>query len=229
MAKIAIISGSGFDPENILKGFKQEIIKTMYGNVLLFQKDKTIFLPRHGKNKNIPPHKVNHKANICAINFLGAEKIFSINSVGSLDEKIKPGSIILPDDYVDFDPLSFIEFELKFPIPEISEKLRKDIKAAAKKARLVIKPKAVYVQMKGPRFETRSEVKIIKRWGDIVGMTTAKEAALAGELNIPFAAVCSVDNYANGILKKTISLDDIEKVRKRTQKKLEKLIKELIR
>ncbi len=64
MPKIAIIGGSGFQTGKFLKGFKQEIVKTMYGNVLLFVKDKVVFLPRHGKNKTIPPHRINHKANI---------------------------------------------------------------------------------------------------------------------------------------------------------------------
>ena len=75
MSKLAIIGGSGLQAEKFLKGFEQQIIKTMYGNVLLFSKNKIVFLPRHGKNKNIPPHRVNHKANICALNLLGVEKI----------------------------------------------------------------------------------------------------------------------------------------------------------
>ena len=131
MPKIAIIVGSGFQTSKSIKGFKQEIVKTMYGNVLLFLKDKVVYLPRHGKNKNIPPHRINHKANICALNLLGVEKIFAVNSSGSLNEKIKNGSLVVPDDYVNFNPESFFEFEIRHIVPELSEGLRKEIKAAA--------------------------------------------------------------------------------------------------
>ncbi|MBD3164707.1 6-oxopurine nucleoside phosphorylase [Candidatus Woesearchaeota archaeon] len=229
MPKIAVIGGSGFDSRAFLRGFKQEIVKTMYGNVLLFVKGKVIFLPRHGKNKTIPPHKINHKANLCALNLLGAEKIFGICSTGSLKEAIKPGTVVIPDDYVDFFPDSFIEFEMKCVTPELNKEMRERLKAAAKKAKLKAKNKAVYVQAKGPRYETKAEISIIKKWGDIIGMSLAREATLARELAIPYAALCTVDNYANGIAKGKISQSAVEKAANKNFKKALKVIMEIIK
>jgi 5'-methylthioadenosine phosphorylase len=229
MPKIAIIGGSGFSSEKFLKGFKQHIVKTMYGNVLLFVKDKVVYLYRHGKNRNIPPHRINHKANICALNLLGVEKIIGLNSVGSLNEKIKPGSIIVADDYVNFNPESFFEFELRFVVPEINDKLRKDIISGAKKAKITVKSKGTYVQMKGPRYETKAEIKIIKKYGDIVGMTMASEATLSKELGLPYASLCVVCNYANGIGKKKFDSGGLEKYQKKLQPKVEKIVKEIIK
>lgn len=229
MPKIAIIGGSGFQTKKFLNDFKQEIIKTMYGNVLLFVKGKVVFLPRHGKNKSIPPHKINHKANMCALNLLGVEKIFGINSVGSLNEKLKLGSFIIADDYVDFNPDSFFDFELRFTTPDISERLRKEIKDCAKKSKVTVKNKGTYVQTKGPRFETKAEIKIIKKWGDMVGMTMASEATLARELRIPYACLCSVSNYANGIVKVNIDEEKIEKMQIKNFSKIERVVKDIIK
>jgi len=226
--KVAIIGGSGFKSERFLKGFSRQIIKTMYGNVLLYQKGKSFFLPRHGKGANIPPHRINHKANICALNLLGVENILSINSVGSLSQKIKPGTFILPDDYVNFNPDTFFELELKSITPEINEKVRKEIKDCAKKAKVAVKDKAVYVQTKGPRFETKAEIRVISKWGDIVGMTMASEATLAQELAIPYAALCVVDNYANGI-GKGISQSALAKSQKQNLPKAERIAIEFLK
>ncbi len=142
---------------------------------------------------------------------------------------IKPGTIIIPDDYVNFNPDSFFEFEFRSISPEISEGLRKDIISAVKKVKIVARNKASYVQTKGPRYETKAEVKVIKKWGDIMGMTMAHEATLSRELGIPYASICSVDNYANGISKAKMDEDKIEKIQKKNLPKIEKIIKEIIK
>jgi len=228
MPTIAIIGGSGFNQAKWLKGFKQNIVKTMYGNVLLYRKGKVIFLPRHGKNMAIPPHRINHRANICALNLQGVEKIFAINSVGSLKVNIKPGTFLMPDDYIHFTPESFFEFEMKSIVPEINEKIRKELKQAAKKAKVTVKPKAIYMQTKGPRFETKAEINIIKKWADILGMTMGSEANLAQELGIPYACLCAVDNYAHGIGKK-LDINSIIKMHKKNMPKSEKILKEIVK
>lgn len=228
MPKIAFIGGSGFKREHFLKDFKQHVVKTMYGNVLLYVKDKVVFLPRHGKNGNIPPHRISHKANICALNLLGVEKIFAINSVGSLNEKIKPGTLLIPDDYVDFSPDTFFEIELRSIAPELSEKLRKELIDAAKKARTAVKTSGIYVRTRGPRFETKAEIKVLKKWGDVVGMTMTQEATLAQELGLPYACICTVDNYVHGLSKKKLSEEQVHAVQKKNAPKIEKIIKEII-
>ncbi|MBS3136133.1 MTAP family purine nucleoside phosphorylase [Candidatus Woesearchaeota archaeon] len=227
MARIGFIIGSGFSGEGALEGAEQRIIKTQYGNVFLYQKGKVVFLPRHGKGKNIPPHRVNHRANICALNLHGVEKIVGINSVGSLKESIKPGTIVAPSDYVHFSPPTFFDFELRFIIPQLDQALIGEIAAASKKTKIAVKKSGIYVQTRGPRLETKAEIKIISKWGDIVGMTMASEATLAQELGIKYAAICSVDNYANGI--REIKTQEFSKMRERNQPRLEKIMKEMAR
>jgi 5'-methylthioadenosine phosphorylase len=195
----------------------------------LFTKDKVVFILRHGKNKNIPSHRINHKANICALNLLGVEKIIGINSAGSLNEKIKPGTLLLPSDYINFKPKSFFDFELRSIVPELNKDLLKDVKQAAKKAKVTVKGSGVYMISKGPRYETKAEIKIIKKWADIVGMTMAHEATLSQELGLKYACICSVDKYANGIAKKKLTEEQIEKKQKLNQPKIEKILKELIK
>lgn len=111
-----------------------------------------------------------------------------------------------------FSPESFIEFELKSVEPEINKKISKELKDAAKKAKLKTKNTGVYVQIKGPRVATKAEIKILKKWGDIVGMTVAVEATLSKELGIPYAALCTVDKKAE-----------------QTSSKVTKIIKEIMK
>ena len=96
MPKTAIIYTDVLTPS---PSFEQQIVKTIYGNVLLYVREKTILLPRQGKNMAIPPHRINHKANICALNVLGVEKIIGVERVKSLKKAFTPGTIILPHDY----------------------------------------------------------------------------------------------------------------------------------
>ncbi len=225
MPKIGIIGGSKFETEDFLSGFSPQPVKTMYGNVLVFVKDKIVFLPRHGKNRNIPAHRVNHRANICALNLLGVEKIYALNSVSSMNEKIKPGSFVIPDDYVDFNHESFFEFEIKTIEPMLNPSIRADLKNASKKAKITTKDKAIYVQTKGPRLETKAEINIIKKWGDILGWTLAREATLSQELSLPYAGICFVDRYATGISAKKISDSSNKKINSERNKKILLLLK----
>ena len=57
----------------------------------------------------------------------------------------------------------------------------------------------VYWQTIGPRFETPAEIRLMAAHADLVGMTIASECVVAGELGLAYAAVCVVDNLANGI------------------------------
>jgi len=229
MVKTALIGGSGFMSESFLKEWEQEIVNTHYGNVLLFKKGKNVFLPRHGKANAIAPHTINHRANICAINMQGIERIFSINSVGSLKETIKPGSLVIPHDYVHFRPPTFNDFDIISITPELNAGLIRELKAVTKKLKLDTKNTGIYIQTKGPRFETKAEIAIIKKWGTIVGMTLASEATLAQELGISYAGICHIDNYAHGISKKPLVQKNLETIHKKLQPSLIKLAKELVK
>ncbi|MBR9700140.1 MTAP family purine nucleoside phosphorylase [Candidatus Woesearchaeota archaeon] len=220
MQTIGIIWGL----EKIPKGYSQEIVKTMYGNVLLFKKKKVILLPRQGKNASIPTHRINHKANMCALNLGGVEAIFGIHRVISLKEAFRPGNLILPDDYVNFLPETFFDVEHKSITPEISKQNRERIKKMAKKLKIVLKPKGIYVQIRGARKNTKAEISIVKKWGDVLGRSMASEATLSQELGIPYASLCAVEDYASGIGKK-VAAKRLLKISQDNLKKCERLAK----
>lgn len=225
MEKIGIIGGTLLMNSELFVNAEKITVETVFGNVEILQNKNIYFFQRHGKKLNVPPHRINHKANLLAFKQLGIEKIISINSTGSLKKNIKAGSIIIPNDYIDFaNQHTFYDEGLIFTTPRIDENLRKKIIQAAKKIKMQIINKGVYVQTRGPRLETKAEINFLKNYADVVGMTLANEATLSAELGISYASICSVDNYANGIAEKELKSEEIAKNQKENFKKIKKLL-----
>jgi 5'-methylthioadenosine phosphorylase len=205
--------------------FKEKKIKTEYGTALIFMdKDNNlVFIPRHGKNKEIPPHKINHHANIMALKKLKVKAIISTSSVGSLKEEILPKSILIPHDYINFwnIPTFFNEGQIHIT-PSLDETLRELIARVARKLNIKIISKGIYFQTSGPRLETKAEISLIKKFADVVGMTMGSEATLAKELKLRYASICQVDNYCHGITSEKL---DFKKVIEEAEKSREELIK----
>ncbi len=192
MNKIAIIGGSGFTH---------------------FKLDGVKFIQRHGKN--IPPHRVDHKKNILECKNWGADQVIGINSVGSLKQAITPGTIVIPHDYIQLGNLStFFDEESVHVTPELDEPLRQLCAKTARMLQFQVLDRGVYFQTLGPRLETKAEIAMIQSFADIVGMTMGTEATLSKEMNIPYASICMVDNYANGIAGENVSLDQIFQTQK---------------
>jgi 5'-methylthioadenosine phosphorylase len=228
MEKIGIIVGRYIINTKFWKRGRKKTIPTPFGDFKFAQFKNLIILCWHGEKGEIPPHKVNYKANIFGFRKLGVKKIFAFHSVGSLKKKIKPGDFLIPHDYIDFDPPTFFDKKANFVTPEISEKLRKILIKIAKKLKLKFWPRGVYFNTKGPRLETKAEINLIKKFADVVGMTMAKEATLANELNLEYASICSVDNFAHGIVKTSLSQEEIFKFQERSAKILERVIEEIL-
>jgi len=112
--------------------------------------------------------------------------------------------------------------------PEISSKLRNVLIDVLKKLGYRFKNKGTYFQTRGPRFETKAEIRMIKKFADVVGMTMAHEATLARELGLEYASLCSIDNYANGALKIPLTQDLVEKYEKQIKEKTEKILKMIL-
>ncbi len=202
MQKTAIIGGSGFRH---------------------YRKKGIVFLQRHGKG--IPPHKINHRKNIVRIKKKGIKNIIGISSVGSLKEKIRPGAIVVPHDYINLKHIeTYHDIKARHIVPGLDESLRKKLIEAAKKARIKTVKKAVYIRTMGPRFETQAEVRFISDYADIVGMTMPDEATLAKEQGLKYACLCSVDNYANGIGKKPLSFEMIRKMQMENIHKIKSIL-----
>jgi len=214
--KIGIILGGNLEKLKFLKEAEEQIVKTPYGKSRFFLFKNLIFLFRHQQGtRKIPPHKINYRANIYGLKKLGAKLIIAFNSVGSLKKEIKPGEILIPSDFIDFDPPTFFDNTCRFITPEISQKKRVFLKKVLRKLKIKFRGKGIYFQTKGPRLETKAEINLIKNFADVVGMTMAKEATLAKELDLEYVSLCLVDNYAHGLTKKPLIQKEIEENQKK--------------
>lgn len=229
---IGIIGGSGlYELEGVVVR-EEKKITTPYGEpsglyrICDMAGREVAFLPRHGSPHHIAPHKVNYRANIRGFKELGAERIISINAVGGINKKMKPGEIVLPDQIIDmtegrertfYDKEEIVHIDFTEPYcPE----LRAAIISAGKKAGIKLKQRASYICTNGPRLETAAEIRAFSLLGaDVVGMTGMPEAALARELGICFAVIAVITNLAAGISgKKLTTTEVVEKMAESTER-----------
>ncbi len=208
-ADTAIIGGTGL--ETLLKGAKQIRIGTPYGlpppiSIGEIGEKTVAFLPRHGINHSIPPHKVNYQANIYALHAIGVERIIATNAVGAINLDFKPGDLAVPHDLVDFTKLRQLTFYDEAPVThiDVSQPYCPEIRALlieiAKKNATRAWDRSILACTEGPRYETPAEIEMLRRIGcDIVGMTGVPEAVLARELEMCYATVCFISNMAAGI------------------------------
>ncbi len=213
---IGIIGGSGLASPALLGRPRDTFPETPHGDpssplVLARHRGTEVaFIARHGRGHAIPPHRVNHRANLWALKNAGATEVLATSSVGSLKIPIRPGTLVVPHDYVAFwNVPTFFDEEVRHVTPAIDDRLRKVLVAASRRAKARVAPRGVYVQATGPRLETRAEIAFFRKLGDVLGMTIASEATLAAELGLPYAALCSVDNYCNGLGPSPLTYEDI--------------------
>ena len=225
MNKVAVIGGSGVLEIELFAGLKKREIETDYGWVMVEEGEGgLLFLQRHGEPP-VPPHKLNHHANLSALKECGARCIIAVNSTGSLRSDLPPGSLLVPDDY--FNPWAiktFFDDRLEFVTPGLSVTVRCAIIEAAKELSVELVDSGTYIQTTGPRFETRAEVRVLAEWGSVVGMTMANEATLARELGLEYASLCLVDNYANGVCDQLVDFREIEKAQQKNSRILARLL-----
>ncbi len=197
---LGIISGTIAVENNLMHNPALKYVKTKYGAAQTLNDDKFALIQRHGLDHDVPPHRINYKANMMAFKKLGVEYVVGVGSVGSLKTELKPPAIVIPHDYVSFSTIeTYFDSEVRHITPSFDENLRQLIISAAKKSKIKVAAKAVYAQTHGPRLETKAEINLLKDYADVVGMTHASEATLAQELGLKYASVCSVGNYAHGI------------------------------
>jgi len=160
------------------------------------------FLPRHGKGHHILPSELPSRANIYALKMLGVEYIIAINAVGSLKENIRPGEIVIPDQYIDKTTRRINSFfgeglvaHINFSEP-VCPSLSGVLYEAALEVGVQAHQRGTYVVMEGPAFSTRAESLLHRSWGaDIIGMTALPEAKLAREAEICYSTIACVTDY----------------------------------
>jgi 5'-methylthioadenosine phosphorylase len=214
MPEVALIGGTIYLNSQVLEGAEKTEIDTEFGKAALMQNDKAVFLARHGLEKNIPPHMINHRANMTALKQCGVRKIIGTSSTGSLHHAIPPGALMIPDDYISLwcgSGDTLFDHRLEHITPALDEDLRQTIINACKKLSISVLDRGTYFQTKGPRLETKAEVRFLQGFADIVGMTMGSEAAVAQEAGLQYACIASVDNYANGLSETPLSVAEIYK------------------
>ena len=210
MAKTGVIAGSAFHRMGLSEVVNPVKVSTNFGKVTVLESDDIVFLPRHGMEDSVPPHRINYRANLSAFKKKGIARIVGVNSVGSLKPEIPPKTLVIPHDYINLWGIqTLFDGEIRHIIPGLDEDLRQLIISVGEKRKIEVTDGGIYIQTTGPRLETRAEIHLLKNFGDVVGMTMANEATLAQELSIPYASICSVDNYCHGISEPPLKADDI--------------------
>lgn len=226
--KLGIIGGSGLTSLQNLEIVRREDIMTPFGepsSALAFgtienaPKQDVVFLARHGSSHTVPPHKVNYRANLWALKNAGVTAVIAVNAVGGIRDDMSPGSLVLPDQIIDYttrrvntffeDNLSHVT-HIDFSYP-YSDQLSQLILACAQAQQIDVIQGATYGATEGPRLETAAEIRRLQKDGcDIVGMTGMPEAALARELNLAYACIAVNANWAAGISDELITMEAIE-------------------
>ncbi len=210
---LGIVSGTILLHEQKLLDRTEEIIKiNEFGRTTLLLSDTIAFISRHGNDpiNYTLPHSINHRANLKALQDIGATEIIGINSTGSLKRRIMPGTIVIPNDFIMMVPYNSIYDNKEAHItPGFDAAVRQRCLDAARSCGVDAMDGGVYWQAKGPRLETKAEIAMMSQFADIVGMTMANEAIIAKELGLPYASICSVDNYAHGIGEQELTMNEI--------------------
>ncbi len=210
---IGIIGGTGLTQFENLQVIRRQIVRTPYGDAsqpLIFGElsgAEVVFLARHGGGHKIPPHSINYRANIWALQSVGVQSLIAVATVGGIDQSLMPGDIVLPNQLIDYTygrdntyhdgvekPVMHIDFTQPY-----TESLRQVCIKAANNIQQNLRDQGVYACVQGPRLETAAEINRYEKDGaHVIGMTGMPEAALARELGMDYAALCPVANHAAG-------------------------------
>ncbi|MEM1153665.1 MAG: S-methyl-5'-thioinosine phosphorylase [Pseudomonadota bacterium] len=227
MKQLGVISGTGITKLDGLEITTQHEVDTPYGKPSAAISEGILnnicvyFLQRHGQEGRIPPHKVNYRANVWALQSLGVTEIVAINAVGGISKEMQPGRLVIPDQIVDYTwgrahtfdegeegPLQHVDFTEPY-----DRELRMALVSVAAAIGAECQATAVYGVTQGPRLETAAEIQRMAADGcDLVGMTGMPEASLARETGCSYASICMVVNMAAGLGDVPISLETIHEI-----------------
>jgi len=220
--KVAIISGTSINGSEVFADWALETLETPYGRIEIKRDGELALVNRHGFSNPMPPHRSNCRAYVFALKSLGVEAALAVSSVGSLREDLLPGSLVSCGDYVSFAPITFIDDRPSGFAPRLDNGL---LETLCELSNHPIERDKVYAQTRGPRFETRAEVRILQNWGcDVVGMTFANEADLLLESGLSVTSLCMVDNFAHGIGEEKLTMDGFKHSVGENQQKIDTVL-----
>lgn len=207
-AAIGIIGGSGlYDIEGLSK-IKHVPVRTPFGqpsdDIVLGELDgvRVAFLSRHGRGHRLNPSEINYRANIYAMKSLGVRRVISVSAVGSMKESMKPGDVVLPDQFIDLTKRRISTFfeggtvaHVAFGEP-VCASLGASLLAAARSTGATVHQGGTYICIEGPQFSTKAESNLYRQWDvSVIGMTNLPEAKLAREAELCYATVALVTDY----------------------------------
>tara|TARA_B110000305_G_scaffold241716_1_gene317167 strand:+ start:4545 stop:5288 length:744 start_codon:yes stop_codon:yes gene_type:complete len=221
---LAVIGGTGFGAFAGLTETKDHVIETDFGPAEIqsgrLQGQALLFLPRHGMPARFLPHKINYRANIKALQMLGASRVLAVTAVGTVSEDLRVPCLVVPDQIIDYtdgraltffeDQIHHIDFTQPYDAAFRSQLLAAVTQVAAHHSEMQAVLAGVYGCTQGPRLETAAEVRRLRNDGcSIVGMTAMPEAVLARELALPYAGISVTVNPGAGMADRDISLAEI--------------------
>ncbi len=247
MPDIAIILGSGQELLNSLDVSDKKPKTTVYGETssplikTILGKQEVVLLARHAIDHSIPPHKINYRANIAALKSLGVKKIIALAAVGGINRDMSPGSLILPDQLIDYTwarEHTFFDGEInqwgsQVEHIDITHPYTSDLRPlfleASIETNIPIIDGGVYGAVQGPRLETAQEIRRMTQDGcDVVGMTGMPEAALARELGLQYLCCGLVVNWAAGVEDGIISMQDIRETLSQSMQQVHSLLVDVL-
>lgn len=169
------------------------------------------------------PHEIDHVAVMRGLADRGCDRVFALSSVGGLKPELGPATLVCPDDFIalDADPVTALEGPAAHRVPGFDREWRDQVIEAVRAAGAEPRDGGVYWQANGPRLETPAEIRLIAAHADVIGMTVANECVIAGELGLRYAALCVVDNLANGVAETELTLAEIAANRERQRAAVE--------
>ena len=225
--ELAVIGGTGVYKLAELDGVESHLPRTRYGSasgpvrVGMLAGKRVAFLARHGEGHSVPPHRINYRANLGALQMLGATRVLALNTVGGITAACSPRALVCPDQLIDYtwgrvsticeeDGSDVLHVDFGDPY---TATLRAQVLDAARRAGVAVVEGGCYGATQGPRLETKAEIARMRRDGcDLVGMTGMPEAGLARELGLDYACLGIVANWAAGAgpePDEVITLDDV--------------------
>jgi 5'-deoxy-5'-methylthioadenosine phosphorylase len=223
---LGIIGGSGLSRLEGMQIEREEIVATPYGDPsapLIFGRSDgrpLVFLPRHGAAHTIPPHRVNYRANLWALQRAGVQRVVGMAAVGGIGASMPPGALAVPDQVIDYtwgrehtlfetDPAGVTHVDFTDPY---CEALRQDLLQSAKRVAVAVHDGGTYAATQGPRLESSAEIARLERDGcDMVGMTGMPEASIARELGLCYASLALSVNWAAGKTDGPISMAEMQR------------------
>jgi len=207
-ASIGIIGGSGLYSMAGLTSPREIKVKTPFGEpseaIVLgtLEGKRVAFLARHGRGHRILPGEINYRANIYAMKLLGVERIISVSAVGSLQEDLRPGEFLVPDQFVDRTRQRISTFfgeglvaHVSFAHPTCAQ-VSGALADASVHCAVKVHRRGTYICMEGPQFSTLAEANMHRQLHfEVVGMTNATEAKLAREAELCYSTIAMITDY----------------------------------